>query len=146
MVLKEAIEILEENGYIVEGRFARAIATGALAASAMFGHANATEPTEQVKEISSTIFAKDIQKDFGIKNVTMDANMINKLAADVKSQIKTDWENFGYDNTRVIETKAWARAQEIRDTLQDVSPWLCNLFRASINRELHNQLKITPML
>lgn len=146
MTLKEAKQILEDNGYIVEGRFGRALAAGAIAAGTMFGHSHAADSPEQVKEISSTVFTKDIQNDFGIKNVKMDAGMINKLAAEVKNQIKTDWENFGYDNTRVTETKSWARAKEIRDTLQDVSPWLCNLFRMSINRELHNQLKITPIL
>lgn len=147
MTLLEAKAILEDNGYIVEGKFGRALGVGALALGAMLGNANATEQHETpVKEISSEVLPRVIQKEFGIKNVTLDASMIKKLGEDVKSQIKTDWESFGYDNTRITETDGWERALMIRDTLEDAAPWLCNLFRNVINQEMHNKLKVTPML
>lgn len=149
MTLNEAKRILEDNGYVLEeGRFGRALAAGAIALGAAFGSAHATDNTtnQPVKEISSQVLPKKMQKELGVSNVTLDANMIKKIGEDIKTQIKTDWENFGYDNTRITETNGWNQAIFIRDTLQDASPWLCNLFRAVINQEMHNKLKVTPML
>lgn len=146
MTLLEAKEILEANGYIVEGRAGRALATGALAVSTLFGNIHAAEQQQPVKEVSSQVLPSSIQKEFGIKNVTLDANMVKKLGEEIKAQIKTDWENFGFDNTKITETEAWERAVMIRDTLDDASPWLCNLFRNVINQEMHNKLKVTPIL
>lgn len=149
MDINEAIQILEENGYVLEeGRLGRMLATGALAGAALFGGAHATEApaNNHVKEISSTVFNKEIQKEFNIKNVTLDAKMVSKLGENIKAQIKQDWESFGYDNTLITKTDGWAKAIEIRDTLSEVSPWLCNLFRSTINAEMHNKLKVTPIL
>lgn len=72
--------------------------------------------------------------------------MIQKLGEEIKEQIKTDWENFGYDNTLITDTNGWNRTVQIRDTLKSASPWLCNLFRSVINTEIHNKLKVTPIL
>lgn len=147
MELAEAKEILLNNGYILEeGKLSRMLAAGAIAGTALFGNVNAAEPVNNVKEIPSSVFTKDIQKEFNIKNVQLDAKMISKLGEDIKAQIKQDWEAFDYDNTMVTKTDGWARAIEIRDTLSEVSPWLCNLFRSTINTEMHNKLKITPIL
>ena len=143
----EDYENIVESTVITEGKLGRALGMAAIAASSLFaGNAHANDFNNTDEKVSSEVLPSNMQKELGIRHVTLDAKTVVQLAEDIKSKIKTDWEDYGYDNTRITETDGWNWAVTIRDTLQDAAPELGRLFTKTVNQEMFYQLKVTPRL
>ena len=125
---------------MIEGKVGRALGAAALVASSLFGKAQAAEP------VPVDVLPKNIQAEYSIDQDQLDAQAINDLSKKIKTQIVTQWEGFGYDNTEITNTKAWKNVLVILDTLDKNSPDLANLLRKNINVDLHKKMGITPTL
>lgn len=125
---------------MIEGKVGRTLGAAALVASSLFGKAQAAEP------VSVDVLPKNIQVEYSIDQDQLDAQAINDLSKKIKTQIVTQWEGFGYDNTEITKTKAWKNVLVILDTLDKNSPDLANLLRKNINVDLHKKMGITPTL
>lgn len=125
---------------MIEGKVGRTLGAAAIVASSLFGKAQATEP------VSVDVLPKNIQVEYSIDQDQLDAQAINDLSKKIKTQIVTQWEGFGYDNTEITKTKAWKNVLVILDTLDKNSPDLANLLRKNINVDLHKKMGITPTL
>lgn len=125
---------------MIEGKVGRALGAAAIVASSLFGKAQAAEP------VPVDVLPKNIQAEYSIDQDQLDAQAINDLSKKIKTQIVTQWEGFGYDNTEITNTKAWKNVLVILDTLDKNSPDLANLLRKNINVDLHKKMGITPTL
>lgn len=125
---------------MIEGKFGRALGAAAIAATSLFGKAQAAEP------VPVDVLPKKIQVEYSIDQDQLDAQAINELSQKIKSQIVAQWEGFGYDNTQITNTGAWKNVLVILDTLDEKSPGLANLLRKNINVDLHKKMGITPSL
>jgi hypothetical protein len=125
---------------MIEGKVGRTLGAAAIVASSLFGKAQAAEP------VSVDVLPKNIQVEYSIDQDQLDAQAINDLSKKIKTQIVTQWEGFGYDNTEITKTKAWKNVLVILDTLDKNSPDLANLLRKNINVDLHKKMGITPTL
>lgn len=125
---------------MIEGKVGRTIGAAAIVASSLFGKAQAAEP------VSVDVLPKNIQVEYSIDQDQLDAQAINDLSKKIKTQIVTQWEGFGYDNTEITKTKAWKNVLVILDTLDKNSPDLANILRKNINVDLHKKMGITPTL
>lgn len=125
---------------MIEGKVGRTLGAAAIVASSLFGKAQAAEP------VPVDVLPKNIQVEYSIDQDQLDAQAINDLSKKIKTQIVTQWEGFGYDNTEITKTKAWKNVLVILDTLDKNSPDLANLLRKNINVDLHKKMGITPTL
>ena len=152
MKLDEAIEILEDSGYEVinEGKITRFIAGLALAAgllsTAQAKDFNARANSNYTSKATTSVFAKDIQKNYNMgSDINITANMVQAIADQASKKLTDKMVAINsYDEEDMLKLDEFKQIVEFYKQLKQADESLANMFSRRLDKSLTKSLSIAP--
>ena len=152
MRLDEARRILEDNGYelLNEGKVTNfviglALSLGLLS-NAQAREFNARAHSDYKSVATTSVFAKDLQKNYNIEsNVNITADMVQAIADQASNDlIEKIFETNNFDINNIVKMKEFMQMVKFYKQLKTVDKKLADMFSRRIDRAFTKSLTIAP--